>query len=343
MSYFWSQWMSKYWTSESVQWLEKDWGATVVRAAMGADESDGYIQNPELNRRLLTTVVDAAIDSGIYVIIDWHSHHAEQFTNESVAFFGEMAQTYGAKPNVIFELFNEPTTQDWSTVVKPYHEAVLQEIRKHSDNLVILGTPTWSQDVDIACSDSVDDDNVAYTLHFYAGTHRQSLRDKATAALDNGCALFVTEWGTCGATGNGTLDFDETKLWTDFMDANHLSSANWAVSDKHESCSALQADASTTGGWVPAVDSDLTYSGLYVRDYVSGRSENIQCDGEGWPCVAPLCSDPEGECLATKCCGAEGYTCFAKDNWWAQCMRSCGGPGQEDWSCDVLAPEALVV
>merc|ERR1712224_633473 len=112
------------------------------------------------------------------------------YTEEAMEFFSEMAQRYGHHPNVIFELFNEPTNLDWSSDVKPYHEAVLGSIRKHSDNLVILGSPTWSQDVDVACADRVYDVNAAYTLHFYAGSHGQALRDKATAAMSDGCALF---------------------------------------------------------------------------------------------------------------------------------------------------------
>lgn len=341
MSMFWSQWKPQYWDADVVNWLHNDWDASVIRAAMGVDESGGYIHpdNTSFNKGLVTSVVDASLDAGVYVIIDWHSYNAEKYLEDSKAFFSEMAQKYGDYPNVIFELFNEPTVQDWSTVVKPYHEEVLAEIRKHSDNLVILGSPTWSQDVDIACADKVHDVNVAYTLHFYAGSHRQALRDKATAAMSSGCALFVTEWGTCASNGNGTLDFDEAKRWTDFMDEHHISSANWAVGDKHESCCALQPGAAASGGWTPSLD-NLTWSGLYVRNYISGRSQ-ITCDGEGWPCEAPDCSYPNDECLAQRCCGDEGYLCFAKDDTYAQCMTECGGAGQEDWSCEILTPEVV--
>lgn len=342
MSFFWSMWMDKYWNKDAVQWLADDWKVGIVRAAMGVDESGGYL-NPadwlpdskQFNKNLVETVVNASLDAGIYVIIDWHSHHAEEYLNESVAFFGEMAQRYGHHPNVLFELFNEPTTQDWTTVVKPYHEAVVSEIRKYSSNIVILGSPTWSQDVDVACADPVVGENIAYTLHFYATTHKQFLRDKAQSALNSNCALVVTEWGTCKATGNGTLDFDETQLWMDFMDANGISSTNWAVSDKYESCSALQPGASPSGGWINGLDNDLTWSGLRVRNYLNYGGP-ITCDGEGFPCVPPLCSDPNDECLSSRCCGDAAYACYQKDEGWAQCMQSCGGPGQEDWSCNVL-------
>jgi endoglucanase len=349
MSFFWSMWMDKYWNEDAVEWLAEDWQADVLRAAMGVDEAGGYLKPADwlpdskaFNMNLMETVVNASLDQGIYVIVDWHSHNAQLYTEDAKDFFSEMAQRYGHHPNVIFELFNEPTSLDWSSEVKPYHEAVLASIRKHSTNLVILGTPTWSQDVDVACEDPVADENVAYTLHFYAASHNEPLRQKAQTALDNGCALFVTEWGTCKATGNGTLDFDETQRWLDWMDERSISSANWALSDKMESCSAFQPGAAANGKWSPSISGDLTWSGLRVRNYLS-HGDAISCDGEGWPCVAPPCSDPNDECSDTRCCSDAGYTCYAKDHWWAQCMTSCGGDGQEDWSCDELVPTTTPV
>lgn len=101
-----------------------------------------------------------------------------------------------------------------------------------------------------------------YTLHFYAATHGQFLRDKAKSALDRGVALFVSEWGTCEANGNGGLDLNESKKWLDFLAEYNVSDANWAVNDKKESCSALQPGAATYGRWRPK---DLTRSGLWVR------------------------------------------------------------------------------
>ncbi len=60
--------------------------------------------------------------------------------------------------------------------------------------LIVVGSPTWSQDVDQAANDRINADNIAYTLHFYAGTHFQSLRDKGNYAMSQGIALFTTEW-----------------------------------------------------------------------------------------------------------------------------------------------------
>jgi endoglucanase len=270
MSLFWSQWMGQYYNAEAVKWLRDDWRCTVVRASM-AVEAGGYLSNPEREKEKIETVVQAAIDLGIYVIIDWHDHNAHRHTKQAQAFFEEMAKKYGKHPNVIYELWNEPlNSHDWSTIVKPYHQAVIPRIRAHDpDNLIACGTPTWSQDVDKASRDPLKFDNVAYTLHFYAATHRQSLRDKATTALNNGVALIVTEWGTSEASGSGRLDSGETRRWLEFMDRNHLSWCNWSVADKRETSAALMPGASATGNWSAE---KISPSGTLVREELRAKN-----------------------------------------------------------------------
>jgi hypothetical protein len=203
----------------------------------------------------------------MYVIIDWHSHHAEDHRQGAIDFFREMAQTYGNTPNVIYEIYNEPLQISWSGVIKPYAEAVISAIRAvDPDNLIVVGTPTWSQDVDVAAADPITGySNIAYTLHFYAATHKQSLRDKAATALSRGVALFVTEWGTCEASGSGYVDEVLTNEWVAFMKANGISNCNWSINDKAESASILNAGVSTTGGWT---DANLTPSGRLVKNIV---------------------------------------------------------------------------
>ncbi len=261
MSLFWSQWMGQFYNADAVKWLADDWNCTVIRASIGVRPNDGYLADPDGEWKKLEAVVDAAIEQGVYVIIDWHSHDIH--TSEAVAFFGKVARRWGDQPNVIYEPYNEPIRQDWSSEVKPYHEAVIAAIREHDpDNLVILGTPTWSQDVDVASEDPVEGENLAYTLHFYAGTHGQFLRDKATKAMENGVALFVTEWGTSEASGDGKFAVDETRQWLAFLDEHHIGWANWSVADKDETSAALVPGAAGEGGWGA---SDLTPSGRFVR------------------------------------------------------------------------------
>ncbi|MGK9368345.1 glycoside hydrolase family 5 protein [Melioribacter sp. Ez-97] len=269
MSLFWSQWGGKYYNEECVRWLRDDWKCTIVRASVGI-ESGGYLSNPDAEMQKAETVINAAINLGIYVIVDWHDHHAENHLEEAKEFFKTIAQKYGDRPNLIYEIYNEPMQVSWSKVVKPYAVEVIKTIREYDpDNLIVVGNPTWSQDVDVAAKDPIDDVNVAYSLHFYSSTHRQYNRTKAANALANGAALFVTEYGLSEASGNGNIDMNEANRWFDFMEQNKLSSCNWSVMDKNESSAALKPGASATGGWN---ESDLTLSGNTIRNYI--RSHN---------------------------------------------------------------------
>lgn len=269
VSYGWSQWeAARFYNAGTVDWLKQDWHAQIVRAALGLHEEPGsYLQNPAANEARVTAVVDAALAADLYVIIDWHDHHAHERTDLAVKFFAAMARRYGDRPNIIYEIYNEPLkTASWTRDVKPYAEKVIAAIRAvDPDNLIVVGTPSYSQDVDIAAADPIKDANVAYTLHFYAGTHKQKLRDKATKALNAGAALFVTEWGTCDASGQGGYDEASTREWLDFIRANQLSHCNWAVYDKKETAAILLPSAASQGGWK---DSDLTQSGKFVRELV---------------------------------------------------------------------------
>lgn len=279
-SLFWSNngWGGeKYYTADVVAWLKTDWKSSIVRAAMGVEEPGGFIQDPAGNKAKVKAVVEAAIANDMYVIIDFHSHKAEQYQSQAIAFFKEMAQTYGSYPHVIYEVYNEPISQSWSGQIKPYAQAVVNAIRAvDPDNLIVVGTRQWSQRVDEAANDPIVGNNIAYTLHFYAGTHFDDVRAWAQAALNKNAALFVTEWGTVNADGNGAVNHGNTDAWMAFLKDNKISHANWSINDKSEGASALLPGASSQGGWA-----SLTESGVKVRDIV----RNWQT---GAPDVPPL-------------------------------------------------------
>lgn len=265
VSFFWSQWMPHLYTPEIVRWLASDWRAGIVRVAVGIGPG-GYLEHPEEETARAKRVIDAAIASGLYVLIDWHDHDAHKHEKEATAFFERMARDYGATPNVMYELWNEPTKVGWAQTVKPYAERVTAAIRRiDRDNMIVVGSPTWSQDVDVAAADPVRDPNLAYTLHFYAGTHKAELRTKAEIALAKGAALFVTEWGTTDASGDGAVDVASTDEWLAFLRKHGLSHCNWSIADKVEASAILRPGASPEGGWK---ESDLTPSGRLVRKIV---------------------------------------------------------------------------
>jgi len=270
-SFFWSNdnWGGeRYYEPEVVSWLKKDWNTTIVRAAMGVENPGGYLDNRTANKNRVKTIVDAAIDEGLYVIIDWHSHHAEDNTNEAVLFFQEMAELYGEHDNVIYELYNEPLDISWTNIIKPYAVSVIAAIRAiDPDNLIVVGTPEWSQRVDLAAADPITGfSNIAYTLHFYTIYHQQWLRDRANAALEDGIALFVTEWGSIGYS----LVDPEANKWMTWCFDNKISHCNWAVNDKEEEWSILVPGASTSGGWG---NDDLTDAGKLAKNIIMNWPE----------------------------------------------------------------------
>jgi endoglucanase len=280
MSLFWSStgWgQEKMFNAKAIKFLAEDWRVSMIRVPLGIERDGGYLVDPEANKKRVLTVIDAAIDNGLYVTIDWHSHHAEDTPDAAEAFFIEMAQKYGKYPHVIYNVYNEPlNTSDWSTAVKPYSERIIRAIRKHDpDNIIVIGTPTWSQDVDIATADPIKiDPNIVYSLHFYAAKHKQELRDRAQKTIDRGFPLWIDEMGTVLHTADGDVDYEETRKWLDLVRKNKLSFNNWAVSDKAEGASILKPGGSPTGGWT---DKDLTPSGLLMRDVV-----------RNWPNPVPI-------------------------------------------------------
>lgn len=252
-SLFWSQWAESYYVPETVEEHAR-LGANVVRAAMGV-EMGGYLEDKSQVDKI-ETVIEAAIAEDIYVIVDWHAHG--EYVNEAEAFFMYMAKKYGDTPHVIFELWNEPVFTSWDSV-KTYSEVILESIRElGAKNLVIVGSPSWSQRVDEAAADPLKDLNTAYSVHFYAATHGQWLRDRVAAAMRSGIAIVATEWGTCDASGNGRIDLGESEKWLTFLAANEIGWANWSWFDKPESASALVPGTSPYGPY------KYTVSGKWV-------------------------------------------------------------------------------
>lgn len=263
------QWYGKYANDNVIKWLRDDWNCQIFRAAMYLDE-DGYISNSSL-KFLVFESIESCIKNGMYVIVDWHVLSDKDplvHKNRAVEFFSEIAQKYGSYPNIIYEICNEPNGRNvtWENNIKPYAEELIPAIRKYDpDNIIIVGTPTWSQDVDIAAKNPITGQkNIMYSLHFYAGTHGKELRSKASAALKAGIPLFVTEWGTSEASGDGGVFEKETLEWIKFMQKNNISWVNWSINNKGESSGILKqnADKNAEGNWNRF---DLSPSGKLVR------------------------------------------------------------------------------
>jgi endoglucanase len=255
VSSMWLNWEEDGYAEDAIalKWMRNNWRLSVVRASMGIEPAGAYLADPEKARAQLETIIDNAVAAGVYVIIDWHDHNAHEHQDQAIAFFTEMAAAYGHLPNVLYEPFNEPMQIDWWMVVKPYHEALVAAIRGiDPDNIIILGTPTWSQDVERAVQAGVEGDNLMYTLHFYACTHTEFLRAKGGVAVKNDIALFVTEWGATHADGgtDGVVCLDEAATWHEWLNGHGISWTAWKLDNcQQDSSCLLTPDAPVAGGW----------------------------------------------------------------------------------------------
>jgi endoglucanase len=252
-SLFWSSASSRYYNAGTVSGLKKQFNAQIVRVAMTAWSgwSDGYTTNPSKYLGHVVPVVEAAIKEGMYVIIDWHCEGDNSgYVEQAKTFFRDMAQRYGGYPNIIYEIWNEPTKQSWDQVIRPYCIKVIQEIRKwDSKNLILCGTETWSQKVEDATKNPIPDNNVAYVLHFYSNLHGPWLyQNKAKL----GVPVFVSEWGTPGEHTN-------TKGFLDWLETNKVPHVSWALNNKAEPLSYLEPGCTDVHG--PWDEKELTRTG----------------------------------------------------------------------------------
>jgi endoglucanase len=262
MSFGWSCFHPRFYTAGTVKTLVNDWHCNVIRAALGVEPPHGYKQDSATQIRLIRNVVEACIKEGVYVIIDWHSHNIN--LKEANAFFKTMATDYGKYPNVIYELYNEPDYESWDSV-KIYERTIISTIRSiDKDNLILAGCPHWDQDIHLVAESPLPHDaNLMYTVHFYAGTHKQSLRDRCDSALKKGIPIFISESAGMEATGDGPINDEEWHRWIDWCEQRKISWLTWSVSDKNETCSVLLPSASSDGGWEKK---DVKESGIKVRE-----------------------------------------------------------------------------
>ena len=286
MSLFWSDATGlQYYKSDAISWAVQNLNIDIFRFAMGIEYydyegknamSDGYSYktSPETYISKIDQMVEAAIENDVYVIIDWHSHRAENERALAKAFFTQMAQKYANVPNIIFEIYNEPVKAPWSTI-QDYANDISASIRQYTENLILVGTPFYSQ---MGSYGGINATNVAYVFHFYAATHTvDTFGSKLIAAMNSGNAVFISEWGTTNANGDGDPDESKSAKWISFMEANKISNCNWSfrqytssVDNKSEQ-SAMFAGSDFLTSQEALNNASYTASGTIVKNYLTSH------------------------------------------------------------------------
>lgn len=265
----------QYISKEAFQTFRDEWGANLIRLANYTAEYNGYCTGGDQTYidGIIDTGVKACTELGMYVIIDWHilSDGNPNVNRETAkAFFTKMADKYKNYDNVIYEICNEPNGGVAWGEVKNYADEIISIIRNFDeDALIVVGTPTWSQDVDLVAANPVNQQyNVMYTLHFYAATHKEELMNKLKTAVAAGTPIFITEFSICDASGNGGLDYDSAEKWKNLMNSLNISYAGWNLSNKDESSAIIKKDCVKTSNWS---DEDISGSGLWLKNLISGN------------------------------------------------------------------------
>ena len=268
-------WFPQYVNPDAFRTLRDDWNTNCIRLAMYTAESGGYCSggDKEQLKQLVKDGVSYATDLGMYVIVDWHilsDGDPNQNKDEAIAFFKEMAEDFANNDNVLYEICNEPNGGTSWESIKAYAEEVIPVIReKKPDAVILVGTPTWSQEIDKAAESPLEDKNVMYTLHFYAGTHKDDLRNRLESCAQNGLPVFVSEFGMCDASGNGANDFESTTKWLDLLNKYQISFMCWNLANKDESSSVFRANSTKIADWT---EEDLSEAGQWIKAYFQNRS-----------------------------------------------------------------------
>lgn len=262
-------WFPGYVNEKMIAQAKQEWGCNVFRLAMYTADYNGYCVSDANQKKTLKNLIDtgvkAAVEQDMYVIIDWHilnDNNPNTYKDEAKKFFEEMAKKYKDVPNVIYEICNEPNSGTSWADIKKYAKEVIPVIRKHApEAVIVVGTPTWSQDVDVAAKDPITEyDNLMYALHFYAATHKDSLRDKCKTAVAKGLPLFVTEYGICDASGSGAIDETQADKWISMLDSYGISHVMWNLSNKAETSAIVKSSCNKTNNLTL---NDLSDAGLW--------------------------------------------------------------------------------
>ena len=243
---------------KSIANLRDEWGANCFRVAMYTEDYNGYCVTDKASRKKLLNTIDRAVKAakklGMYVIIDWHilnDGNPKKNQKQAKSFFKTISNKYKKEKHVMYEICNEPNGGTTWTQIKSYANAVIPVIRKADKTaIIIVGTPNWSQDVDVAAASPIKGQkNIMYSVHFYAATHKDDYSNKVKIAIKKGLPVICTEFSACEASGNGNYDFASANKWIKFLNSNKIGYCCWSLSNKPEAASLLKPDCKKTGGF----------------------------------------------------------------------------------------------
>lgn len=223
----------------------------------------------------IVKAVDAAEKADIYCLVDWHilrDMDPNVYLDDAVDFFDDMSKNFKDKKNVIYEICNEPNSDEvtWD-VIKEYADVIIPIIRANDpDSLIIVGTPGWSSQLQVAVDDPLDYENIMYTYHFYSASNKEESRQGVKMAAEAGLPIFVTEFGITANTGGHPRDIESADAWIDLLEEYNISYVMWNFSTSGEACAAIKPGTLNTSGFS---EEQLTETGVWLVENNTRRAE----------------------------------------------------------------------
>ncbi len=273
-------WFPEFISEDLFLQVSNEWDANLLRIPVYPEE---YIADRQQALTLTRQAINAAVEADMYVIVDWHvmdNNNPNVHLAEAEEFFKIITSEYAACPNMIYEICNEPNGETTWSDVREYAYEIIPVIRdKDPESLILIGTPDFCKNLISATRNPVKYDNVMYSLHFYAGTHKEDLRREYSMAKQSGLPIFVSECGLSESNGTGNVDFSSASIWFSLLEDNDTSFAIWSLSNKNESSALFKPLYDPT---VPFTDDDLSPAGKWVRSLLLGEDpRNIPDPGDG--------------------------------------------------------------
>lgn len=278
-------------TAASLDALAYDWKADILRISLYVQE-DGYETDPTGFTNQVSRLIEEATARGMYALVDWHQLDPGD-PNYNLAraktFFTAIANAHKNKNNIIYDICNEPNSGATWAKIKTYADQIIPVIRAiDNDAVILVGTHGWST-MGLSGDGSLQDilnnklqyPNIMYTFHFYAKDHRTAYLNQLDQA-SNQLPVFVTEFGTQEASGDGPNDFTMAQQYIDLMQRKKISWTNWNYSDDFRSGAVWTTGTCSNGPWTTA---RLKPAGAWIRERILNPADDFP---GGTPTCVPV-------------------------------------------------------
>ena len=264
-------WYPEYTNYRALRTL-KEYGANVFRVSMYVDQNMGYIEEPDLNEKLMYSAIENSLAADLYTIVDWHvlrDENPNKNIDKAKKFFKNVAKRYGHEKGLIYEICNEPNGETSYEDIVEYASEIIPIIRKYAPEAIILvGTPKFCTSLEEVMEKPLEFDNIMYTYHFYAGVSDYEFAiEEISRGLETGIPIFVSEWGLDSYEATKEM-WHETDRFLEFLEEKNLGWINWSLSNKEEGYSIIEKDVLSISQWEK---NELTDMGKYVMDYIQGE------------------------------------------------------------------------